>query len=437
MHNFDGRVGNLERSLERAVRILYRRGRMASRPSVTLLLVVNIVLSGCQSLGPLPTLDPTPAASAASVAATSPSRLLPQGMQLAVSPDPPVPGQQLIVAVSGLVPGRRYSVEIRDTGDRIEQRVAVDGIARATFTLPADPTLLQLTIVVVDGAGTTVIRSIFHTALARATPNSQASASPAPPPITGGAEVDQALVSFGRLMIPGACGGPDAVVRGIPSTVFGAQRRFSVLIQFTETVRVLVYESVGPTTVTHRVMGTTFNNQSDNFGFCCAVTSEVPGNYKFHMDVRVERTGQVVNLNFPYTVVPRSQADPRDEPQFSSGTTYDARYVYNAYVVTPDETRTGGDVVLCGRESQTFAAGSRFVVVLRLYKEVVSALAVSIGPTTVVHFDQTYQGAPQYVMAGCCSDVPTTPGSYVLEVTNRIADGATIVTRIPYAVTRP
>lgn len=271
-------------------------------------------------------------------------------------------------------------------------------------------------------------------------PTSTAAASPGsslPPEarsIMPGAEIDPRLVSYGWLMIPGACGGPEAVMHGRRSTTFGAQQRFSVLIRFTELVRALSYESVGPTTVTHRVMGTTFNNPSDSFGFCCAVTSDAPGDYQFQITVRVERTGTDVTLKFPYKVV-ASDAAARDEPRFAPRTTYDSRYVYNAYMVVPDLTRTGADILTCSRQAETFAAGSSFAVILRFYQQVATARAVSTGPTTVVHFEHSYTGDPQYVMTACCHTAPTSPGSYQIEVTSKMADGVTIVTTIPYTVT--
>lgn len=271
----------------------------------------------------------------------------------------------------------------------------------------------------------------------QATPRAISSPVPTPTPsIMPGSEIDPRLVTYGWLMIPGACGGPEAVMNGRPSTSFGAQQRFSVRIQFTELVRALGYESVGPTTVTHRVMGTTFNNPSDNFGFCCAVTSEVPGDYRFQITIRIERTGADVTLKFPYKVV-ASNAAERDEPRFAPGTTYDSRYVYNAYLVTPDLTRTGADVLTCSRQANAFAASSVFGVIVRFYQQVVSARAISSGPSTVVHFDQNYAGNPQYVMASCCHTTPAMPGSYQLEVSSKLAEGATVVTRIPYTVTGP
>ena len=99
-------------------------------------------------------------------------------------PDPPRPGEPFVVAVHGLYPGERVTIQVAPGGASTDARAAVDGIARGTLVVTDLGGAAGWRITVAAGGDTLAMRTFpgVGAGVAPSRPATARSATPAPPP---------------------------------------------------------------------------------------------------------------------------------------------------------------------------------------------------------------------------------------------------------------
>lgn len=102
------------------------------------------------------------------------------------------------------------------------------------------------------------------------------------------------------MLVPGASDGPDAVMKGRPSSSFAPLESFALRVVYTEVVETQTATSVGPQIVKHMTQ-TPPNGIDTAFGACCWTAPREPGQYRLVLTAK-SASGAAFTVELPYQV---------------------------------------------------------------------------------------------------------------------------------------